>query len=141
MADVVTLEVTTPKGLVLHTEAEHVQTTSVKGEMGVLPGHLPLLGALKCGLVRWRTGNEAHVACMGPGFVEIEPDRVNVLADLFAMPEEINVEQTKTELAEAEKALKGFGERYEGPEYEELQRDVDWARAKLQCVEAADKLR
>lgn len=141
MAAVITLEVTTPKGMVLHTEAEHVQTTSVKGEMGVLPGHLPLLGALKCGLVRWKVGNEQHVACMGPGFVEVEPDRVNVLADLFAMPDEIDVEATKQELTDAETALKGFGERYEGAEYEELQRDVDWARAKLECVEAADKLR
>ena len=141
MATVITLEVTTPKGLMLHTEAEHVQATSVKGEMGVLPGHLPLLGALKCGLVRWKVGTDQHIACMGPGFVEVEPDRVNVLTDLFAMPDEIDVEATRTELDEAEKALKAFGERYEGPEYEELQRDVDWARAKLDCVEAADKLR
>ena len=66
---------------------------------------------------------------------------MNVLTDLFAMPDEIDVEATRTELDEAEKALKAFGERYEGPEYEELQRDVDWARAKLDCVEAADKLR
>ena len=141
MAAIVTLEVTTPKGLVLHTEAEMVQANSVKGELGVLPGHLPLLAALKCGLVTWKVGSEQHIACMGPGFVEVEPDRVNVLTDLFAMPDQVDVEATKQELADAEKALQGFGERYEGAEYEELQRDVDWARAKLDCVEAADKQR
>ncbi|MEM9067559.1 MAG: ATP synthase F1 subunit epsilon [Myxococcota bacterium] len=139
MADLLTLVVTTPKGLVLETEADAVEANSVNGELGVLPGHLPLLAALRCGLVQWRSGSESRVACMGPGFVEVEPDRVNVLTDLFAMPGEIDVDATKEELKEANDALKAFPERYEGPEYEELQRDIDWAQAKLDCVAAADK--
>lgn len=140
MADVLKLVVTTPLGLALDAEAHSVRAQSVKGELGILPGHLPLLAALKCGLVWWRTAHDTRVACMGPGFLEVEPDRVNVLADLFALPSEIDVEETKKELAAANEALKAFGERHEGPVYEELQRDIDWAQAKLDCVEANEKI-
>ncbi len=140
MADVLKLVVTTPVGLALETEAHSVRAQSVKGELGILPGHLPLLAALKCGIVWWRTAHDTCVACMGPGFLEVEPDRVNVLADLFALPSQIDVEETKKELAAANEALMAFGERYEGPVYEELQRDIDWAQAKLDCFEAAEKI-
>ena len=60
-----------------------------------------------------------------------------LLTDLFASPEEIKPDTVRQELAEAEEALKAFDELYEGPEYNELQRNVDWAHARLEAYAAA----
>ncbi len=141
MADSIqlTLEVATPTGLKLRTEAESVAAPSVNGEFSVLPGHLPLLAALQCGLLKYVVGGKSMVAAVGPGFVEAEPDRVEVLTELFERPEDIDAEDTRKELREAEGALAKFGEVHEGAEYAELQRDIDWALAKLAAREEADR--
>lgn len=140
MATILTLEVTTPRGLALRTEADYVQAPSVQGELGVLPNHLPVLAAIQCGLIKYKSGGKVQVAAVGPGFLEAEPDRVVVLSDLFATPEKIDVDATKQELSTANEALKKFGERHEGAEYDELKRNIDWAQAKLDAVAEAAKL-
>lgn len=140
MATILTLEVTTPRGLALRTEADYVQAPSVQGELGVLPNHLPVLAALRCGLLKYKSGGKVQVAAVGPGFLEAEPDRVVVLSDLFTTPEKIDVDATKQELVNANDALKGFGERHEGAEYDELKRNIEWAQAKLDAVAEAAKL-
>jgi F-type H+-transporting ATPase subunit epsilon len=140
MATILTLEVTTPRGLALRTEADYVQAPSVQGELGVLPNHLPVLAAIQCGLLKYKSGGKVQVAAVGPGFLEAEPDRVVVLSDLFATPEKVDVDATKQELATANEALKKFGERHEGAEYDELKRNIDWAQAKLDAVAEAAKL-
>ncbi len=151
MAAVLTLEVATPKGLALQTEANAVQAPSVNGEFGVLPGHLPLLAALRCGLLKYTAGNATHIAAVGPGFVEAEPDKVLLLTDLFALPEDIDVDAVNEELKEAHAALnKHFEDRKSaeindetllGLELEatELRRHIDWAEARLEAKKLATR--
>ena len=139
MAEALTLEVATPTGLALRTTCESVEAPSVEGQLGLLPNHLPLLAALKSGVLKYRTEGKDHVVAIGPGFIEAEPDRVELLTDLFARPEDIDVEKVKKELAHAEEELRKFPEAYEGPEYSELQRNVDWAHARLVAVEIAER--
>jgi F-type H+-transporting ATPase subunit epsilon len=131
------LDVVTPTGSVLSMRVDSVQAPSVEGEFGVLPNHLPLLAALKCGLLFWEVGGKRKVAAIGPGFVEGGPDKVLLLTDLYASPEQIKPDSVRKELAEAEEALKAFDELYEGPDYNELQRDVDWAHARLEAYAAS----
>lgn len=138
MAEVLTLEVATPLGLVLRTEAESVEAPSVKGEFGVFAGHLPLLAALKPGVLRYRLGGKVYVAAVGAGFVEAEPDKVLLLTDQFMQPAQIDVAQAEADAAEADKAIAAFGERFEGREYDELARRLDWARARL-AVKSEDR--
>ena len=133
------LEVATPRGLMLATQAESVQAPSVDGEFGVLPGHLPLLAALKAGLLKYRAAGKDHVAAVGPGFVEAGSDRVLVLTELFITPDKIDPGQVRTELATAEERLRAFADVYEGAEYQERQRDVDWAIARLDAVDLANR--
>ncbi len=131
------LDVVTPAGSSLSVKVDSVQAPSVEGEFGVLPNHLPLLAALKCGLLVWEVEGRRNIAAIGPGFVEAGPDKVLLLTDLYATPEEIKPADVRQELTKAEAALKGFDELYEGPEYTELQRDVDWAIARLDAHSAA----
>ena len=135
MAETLTLEVATPLGLALNTTADSVQAPSVRGEFGVLPGHLPLLAALKPGVLRWGSvgphGRTVNVAAVSAGFVEAGSDKVLMLTDAFLAPKDIDDGVARSELERALADLAGFGEEYEGREYEELQRRIDWARARL----------
>lgn len=131
------LEVATPDGLALKTEADMVTAPSVQGEFGVLPGHLPLLAATKAGLLKYRVGGKDEVAAIGPGFVEALPDRVLVLTDSFLKGSSIDRAAAEKDLAEAERALAGHQGLLEGSQYDELARALDWARARVDASRAA----
>jgi len=139
VADLLTLEVATPTGLKLRTECDSVEAPSVQGQFGVLPNHLPLLAALRAGILRYHAEGKEHVVAIGHGFVEAEPERVLLLTDVFSLPEDIEVETVHEELREAEEELSKFPELYEGPDYLEIQRKIDWAEARLTCVELAER--
>jgi F-type H+-transporting ATPase subunit epsilon len=139
MADVLNLEVATPLGLALATKAESVQAPSVNGEFGVLPGHLPLLAAMKPGVLRYRAGGQLTVAAVSAGFVEAGSDKVLMLTDAFLAPKDIDESAARSDLERAQADLAGFGQEYEGREFEELQRRVDWAQARLDAKNEAGR--
>ncbi|MCZ7679957.1 MAG: hypothetical protein M5U28_14820 [Sandaracinaceae bacterium] len=72
MADteLLSLEIATPVGLALSTECESIAAPSVEGEFGVFAGHLPLLAALRAGVIKYRVDGKDLLAAVGPGFVE-----------------------------------------------------------------------
>ncbi len=137
MAENIKLEVATPDGLALETEAEIVTAPSVSGEFGVLPGHLPLLAATQAGVLRYTVQGKDETAAVGPGFVEALPDKVLLLTDRFAVPGTIDVDAARKDLAAAEQALSDFDGAHEGAAYEELARDLGWAQARLGATETA----
>jgi F0F1-type ATP synthase epsilon subunit len=59
MADSLALEIVTPDGLKLTTQVAELTAPSVDGEFGVLPGHRPMLAALKTGIVRFKPARSA----------------------------------------------------------------------------------
>jgi F-type H+-transporting ATPase subunit epsilon len=105
VADRLLLELVTPERRVLSEEVVEVRIPGVLGELGVLPGHTPLLTVLGTGpLAYTRDGREHRLALQG-GFAEVLPDRVTVLAQLAELPSEIDLEAARRQLAEAEAAL------------------------------------
>ena len=84
-------------------EATAVFARTTEGEIGILPGHSPLLGALAPGwLVRIQQadGVEQRVAVHG-GFLSVRADGVSVLAELAENAEEIDVARAHEALARA----------------------------------------
>lgn len=134
MAAVLQLEVATPDGLALKTEAEIVTAPSVAGEFGVMPGHLPLLAATRAGLLKYRSAGKDQVAAVGPGFVEALPDKVLLLTDAFLKPTSIDRPAAERELADAEKQLADSKLPLDAPEHAELTRKVEWARARVEAA-------
>src|ERR1700722_12320090 len=102
MPDKIQLEIVTPKGRALSIAADEVTAPSVDGEFGVLPGHLPLLAALRTGLVTYRIGGDMKKCAVGPGFVEAGPDRVAIVTDEYAEREQIDPVLVRKELAEVQ---------------------------------------
>lgn len=134
------LEVATPKGLALSTEASSIQAPSVLGELGVLPGHIPALSSLQCGVLKYVQDGKKRVAAIDRGFLEVEPGKVIILTEAFARPEDVDVEAVKASLAEAEKRLASIAEDTTTAAYQEALRDQAWARARLVVASAASPL-
>ncbi|MER7009999.1 F0F1 ATP synthase subunit epsilon [Saccharopolyspora sp. NPDC000359] len=80
-------------------EATTVVAQTTEGEIGVLPGHEPLLGELiEGGVVRiTTTEKETVTAAVHGGFLSVTADGVSVLAESAELAHEINVEQAKAE--------------------------------------------
>jgi F-type H+-transporting ATPase subunit epsilon len=99
-ADKILLEIVTPKGRALGVSADEVTAPSVDGEFGVMPGHLPLLAALRTGIVTYRVGGETKRCAVGPGFVEAGANKVSIVTDEFTERDAIDPVLVRKELGE-----------------------------------------
>jgi F-type H+-transporting ATPase subunit epsilon len=106
MADKIQLEIVTPRGRALSAAVDEVTAPSVAGEFGVLPGHVPLLAALRTGIVSYRQAGETKRCAVGGGFAEAGPDRLVILTDEYAEREGIDPVIVRKDLAEVEEQLR-----------------------------------
>lgn len=130
-------EIATPMGLALHTDATEVTVPSVQGQFGMLAGHLPLLAATKPGVVEYKNAGKSERVAVGAGFVEVGPNKVLLLCDLYTTAKDVDKAAVKAELEQTEKAIAAFGERLEGAKYEELARRLEWCQAQLEVAKGA----
>lgn len=129
-----TLMVVTPTGAPVTAETDQVEAPSVHGEFGVLPGHRPLLAALRAGVVRYRTAGKSLAVAVGPGFAEVSPDAVTVLTDRCVESSAVDVAAVRLKLDAATKRLESLTGSGEGPEFDEAQGEIDWQLALLDAA-------
>ncbi len=100
------LELVSPEKLLLSRQVELVTIPAVEGEMGVLPGHAPMIVALQGGVIRVReNGAETERLFIAGGFAEVSPERVTILADEATALASLSRAGAERRLAEAEAAL------------------------------------
>lgn len=110
MADKLKLEMVTPYKRVLSQEVDEVTAPGLLGELGLLPGHTPLLTTMRVGeLTYLQDGQRFHVA-VNWGYLEVENDTVTVLAETAEKADEIDLERAKAALERAEESLKSLSE-------------------------------
>ena len=126
------LDVITPERRLLSEQADAVTVPGLGGELGILPGHTPLISALQTGVLSYTQGGTTRRLLVSGGFVEVSGDRVSVLADLAEQPEEIDAARARTERDEAERRLGGFTGAPE--ELAEVRAQLDRASARLQLA-------
>jgi len=102
------LDVITPERNVLSESVDEVRVPGLNGELGILPGHTPLISQLQTGVLTYTQGGSARRLHVSGGFVEVKDDRVSVLADMAERPEEIDAARARAERDQAEKALSAF---------------------------------
>ncbi|RVU31770.1 MULTISPECIES: F0F1 ATP synthase subunit epsilon [Neptunomonas] len=109
---------------------EFVSVTGSLGDLGVYPGHAPLLTELKPGPVELRKqGGEQDIFYVSGGFLEVQPNKVTVLADSALHAADLD----EAAALEAQKqAQQAIGEK---------QSELDYGRAASQLAEAAAQLR
>ncbi len=133
-AGVIHLEVVTPTGRAVSTDVDQVEAPSVQGEFGVLPGHLPLLAALKSGVVRYRRAGKSFALAVGPGFAEAGADVMSILTDRCVDAADVVVADARKALDEATRKLDAYTGPVDSAEHEELARAVDWFQAQVDAV-------
>jgi len=104
-AEKIELEIVTPKGRALSASVDEVTAPSVQGEFGVLPGHLPLLAAIRTGIVTYRTGTDTKRCAVGAGFAEAGPDKLVILTDEYTERDRIDSVVVRKELGDVQKEL------------------------------------
>jgi len=108
MADLPTkinLTIVTRERKIIDVVVEEVVLPASDGEIGILPGHTPLLTTLKIGQMRYRVGSTVHRLVLSWGFAEVLPDRVIVMAENARLPEEIDAAAAEVEMRQAELEL------------------------------------
>lgn len=99
------LEFVTPERAITHEDVDEVEIPGEEGYFGALPGHAPLLAALRPGMLWYRKGAEKTYAFIGGGFAEVLPDRVTILAQVAERAEEIDVQRAEAAKRSAEASL------------------------------------
>jgi F-type H+-transporting ATPase subunit epsilon len=118
LPEAIVLIIVTPQRQLVREKVASVQLPGATGELGILPGHAPLITEIGNGELSYKaSGGEPVVLAVLSGFAEVLPDRVTVLAETAERPEEIDVERAKEALARAEKRLASTDP------------NVDWDRA------------
>jgi F-type H+-transporting ATPase subunit epsilon len=122
------LQIVTPAQHIDH-EVDEVVLPGWEGEFGVLPGHTPLLAALRTGRMWYRQGRDKHYLAVSLGFAEVLPDRVTVLAQVAEQAEDLDVARAEEGMRRAAEDLPASGV------------EVDFERARIALLRVLDELR
>lgn len=124
------LEIVTPEKKVFDETVDVVTVPTASGEVGILPNHAPLISTLKPGILSYSNKGATEKMVIAGGFVEVNSNKVSILADVAERSEEIDSESARNERELAERVLnnwKGSEEELE-IELEKLEK----AQARLQ---------
>jgi len=102
-----TLEIVTPEDRVYTDTVDTVVIPTVDGEIGILPGHIPLLTQVADGELRVTKGQETKGLVVSGGFAQIDGDRVKVLAEFAINEAEIDPLAAERAMQRAQEALEG----------------------------------
>lgn len=106
MAEKLKLDLVTPYRKVLSLDVDEITAPGSLGELGLLPGHTPLLTTLKIGELSYKQDGKASFIAVNWGYLEVAEDRVTILVDTAEKADEIDLERAKAALGRAESALK-----------------------------------
>ena len=105
MAEMFELKIIDPDGMFYEGQASFLEFASVMGEMGVYANHIPLTTILTPGVVKIHNDGQVKKAAVMGGFIEIQKDRITVMAENAEWPDEIDVERAKAAKKRAEERL------------------------------------
>ena len=106
MSEKLKLEMVTPYKRVLSEDVDELAAPGTLGELGILPGHTPLLTTLTVGELTYKKDGELFHVAVNWGYVEVENDTVTVLVETAELAEQIDLERAKEAFDRAEGALK-----------------------------------
>ena len=104
------LDIVTVERLVYSDDVDMVVAPGSEGVLGILPRHAPVLTTLSPGeLIVRKQGEDELSFAIGGGFMDVQPDKVTVLADAAERAEEIDINRAKAARERAENLLKSGG--------------------------------
>ncbi len=123
------IEIVSPERELWAGEGDMVIAKTTDGEIGIQPGHVPVLGALSPGAVvrvlGARETGEVRAAAHR-GFISVAEDRISILAETAELSEDIDTERAKLALRESESSSAG--------ETEDVHERAERARSRLRAA-------
>ena len=139
MAETIHVDIVSAEGELFSGEAALVIAPGALGELGIHPRHAPLLTTLKPGNVRVQVeGQEEQIFYVGGGALEVQPNRVTVLADTAARARDLDEAQAEQARQRAEELVRT---RTDKREIAEAQAELLRAVAQLKAIERLRKKR
>ena len=139
MADTIHVDIVSAEGELFSGEAVLVIAPGTLGELGIAPRHAPLLTTLKPGNVRVQVeGQDEQVFYVGGGALEVQPNRVTVLADTAARAKDLDEAEAEHAKQRAEELVRT---RTDKREIAEAQGELLRAIAQLRAIERLRKKR
>ncbi len=124
------LDVVSAEQKIFSGRVETIQVTGSEGELGIYPGHAPLLTALRPGMVRLvKQHGEEELIYIAGGVLEIQPGSVTVLADVAVRAEDLDEQAAEDAKRRAEEHIANPGT------------DFDYAEAAAELAQAIAQLR
>ena len=117
------LDVVTPERRVLSESVNSVTVPGRNGEMQILPGHAALISELQTGVLAYNQSGTTRQLHVSGGFIEVNNDKVSVLAEIAERPDEIDAARARLARDHTEKQLSSWSGTEE---------DFEKARAKLE---------
>ena len=125
-----TVELITPeRSLITETEVDQLVAPSVDGEVTILPRHAPLLTVLDPGIVLVRRDGSDEVLAVSGGFLQVQENRVTILADASERSDEVDRERAERARAAAEQQIS------EAPDFDSM------LEARVRLMRALSRLR
>ena len=135
LSTILAVNLVTPRGVVAHTDADSVQAPGELGEFELLPGHIPMLTALRPGVLTIGTKARARYA-VSSGYLRVDPaGAVEILVEQAVPAKDIDAESAKKDLVAAETELSKWGDKPQDGDYLNVQQRVGWARARIETAE------
>ena len=122
------VDVVSAEAEVFSGQAEFVSLPGESGELGILPGHTPLITRIKPGAVRIQNGQNEELVFVADGILEVQPNKITVLADTAIRGNDLDEARALEAKARAEENLKDNAS------------DVDYARAQAELSVAVAQL-
>jgi F-type H+-transporting ATPase subunit epsilon len=122
------VSIVTPDGPAYEANVEMISTKALSGELGILPGHIPMVAPLVIGAVRLKVDGKTEIVAVSGGFLEVRPDQVTILAQAAEKAELIDVDRANAAKDRAEALLASKTE------------DLDSKRAELALKRAMNRL-
>jgi F-type H+-transporting ATPase subunit epsilon len=139
MADTIHVDIVSAEGEMFSGEAVMVIAPGALGELGITPRHAPLLTTLTPGNVRVQVGGEEEqVFYVGGGVLEVQPNRITVLADTAARARDLDEAEAQAARQRAEELVRT---RTDKREIAEAQAELLRAVAQLRAIERLRKKR
>ena len=126
---VIRLEIVTPTRPGISRDAEFVVAPTTAGEVGILPGHAPLMARLATGVLRFTADGKTTKIAVSDGYLEVMPKKVIVLAEAAELAADIDVERALASKRRAEERL-----------HASLRDRNDFVRASASLRRAANRL-
>lgn len=134
MATSLDVNLVTPKGVIAHEDTDALTAPGEEGEFELLPGHTPLLTALKPGVLVIGERTKARYA-VSSGYLRIDPKgAVEVLVEQAVLGSDVDLDAARADLKTSEAELAKWGDKPTDGDWKNLVNKVAWAQARLDAA-------